>query len=113
MRWVLRAFLRWENIEYFGGDRNNVTLFGTSAGASSVHLHSLNEKSKIFFHKMILQSGCALNNWLIQYDGVEKTRRIAQKAKCRSLKPSDVYEALMKANLKTLALSSKKVQDFG
>jgi carboxylesterase type B len=106
--------LEWihENISEFGGDNENVTLFGESAGASCVHLHLLNSKSRQYFHKIISQSGSPLNNWLIQNDGEEKTRRIAKMSKCLSLKPFDIYNSLMNIDLKQLALSSKKVQDY-
>lgn len=51
--------LRWvqQNVQNFGGDPNNVTLFGQSAGACSVHLHMISDMSKGLFHRAILMSG--------------------------------------------------------
>jgi len=55
------AALKWvqENIEHFGGDRENVTIFGQSAGAISVHMLMISPLSKGLFHKAISHSGAA------------------------------------------------------
>jgi len=52
------AALRWvhENVRAFGGDPNNVTLFGASSGAISVALLMLCEQSRGLFQKAILES---------------------------------------------------------
>jgi para-nitrobenzyl esterase len=52
------AALRWvhANIRAFGGDPNNVTLFGTSSGATAVALLMLCEQSRDLFQKAILES---------------------------------------------------------
>ncbi|XP_018575290.1 juvenile hormone esterase-like [Anoplophora glabripennis] len=57
--------LQWvqENIRNFNGDPNNVTIFGESAGGSSVHYHVLSPRSKGLFHRAILQSGTTFNDF--------------------------------------------------
>ena len=50
--------LKWvrQNISQFGGDPGNVTLFGESAGGTSVSLLCVCEKAKGLFHRAIIQS---------------------------------------------------------
>ena len=51
--------LKWINksIENFGGDKNNITIFGESAGGMSVTVLPLIEGSKGLFKRIISQSG--------------------------------------------------------
>jgi para-nitrobenzyl esterase len=55
------AALRWvrENIARFGGDPNNITIAGQSAGAQDVSLLLLSPAARGLFHKAIAQSGTA------------------------------------------------------
>jgi para-nitrobenzyl esterase len=54
-----QAALKWvqENISHFAGDKNNVTVFGESAGGFSVMTHLASPGSKGLFAKAIVQSG--------------------------------------------------------
>ncbi|KOB65210.1 Uncharacterized protein OBRU01_23794 [Operophtera brumata] len=58
--------LRWvrDNIGSFGGDKDKVTAFGTSAGGMSVHLHLLSHHEKLF-ERAIIQSGPSSSPWTI------------------------------------------------
>ncbi|XP_028635137.1 pyrethroid hydrolase Ces2a-like isoform X2 [Grammomys surdaster] len=69
--------LRWvqKNIIYFGGNHDRVTIFGGSAGGTSVSSHVVSPMSQGLFHGAIMQSGVALLPNIISdtSEGIYKT----------------------------------------
>uniref|UniRef100_A0A0K8TUN9 Carboxylic ester hydrolase n=1 Tax=Epiphyas postvittana TaxID=65032 RepID=A0A0K8TUN9_EPIPO len=74
------AALKWikSNIAQFGGDPDNVTLFGESAGAGCVLFHILSPMSAGLFHKIIAQSGTSINDWAIGHDGRNRAFKVGK-----------------------------------
>lgn len=67
------ALLRWvqKNIESYGGNPNDVTIAGYSAGSMSVDLLMLSKSAEGLFHKVIPESGGNLATYTIQRDPLE------------------------------------------
>jgi para-nitrobenzyl esterase len=67
--------LEWvrDNISRFGGDPNNVTIFGESAGAMSEGVLLAMPKARGLFHRAILQSGAAHH-----VNSLERAEKVAE-----------------------------------
>ncbi|XP_056456992.1 neuroligin-3a isoform X2 [Gadus chalcogrammus] len=96
--------LRWisENIGFFGGDSNRITVFGSGIGASCVSLLTLSHHSEGLFHRAIIQSGSALSSWAVNYQPVKYTRHLAEKVGCNVLDTMDMVDCLRKKGWREL-----------
>ncbi|CAG2105293.1 unnamed protein product [Medioppia subpectinata] len=84
--------LKWvrENIHLFGGDKNQITIFGESAGSWSVSAHILSPLSKGLFKRAIMQSGAQFYN---NKEVVNKTEALSQaKAIAKGLKCNETED---------------------
>ena len=74
--------LKWvkDNNANFGGNLNKVTIFGQSAGATSVSLQLLTPLSNGLFHQAIAESGVDL----IPFGNQPISEGLAQKLDCRT-----------------------------
>ena len=66
--------IRWirKNIEAFGGDPDNITLFGQSAGAISVQTLISSPTTRGMIAKAIMQSGAGVDNPIFKHKTVEE-----------------------------------------
>ena len=76
------ASLKWvkENIASFGGDPENVTIFGQSAGSASVCALMTSPLAQGLFHKVIGQSASCLNAYDSDMTGEERGHQLMREA---------------------------------
>ncbi|XP_053663732.1 esterase B1-like [Anopheles marshallii] len=75
-----RLALQWiqQNVKTFGGDPNNVTIFGASSGGSNVLMHCFSDRSRQYFHKAIAQSATIFADLIFQTEPEERARSLAR-----------------------------------
>lgn len=109
------AALKWvkNNIRNFGGNPENITIFGESAGAGSVSYHLMSPMSRGLFQRAILQSGSAACWWAQDIASREKTLLLAKRLGCFSEDDKTLFEFFKKVpieNLINLKLTFSKAQ---
>ena len=93
--------LRWvhENIAAFGGDPDNVTIFGQSAGGGSVSILPVMKEANQYFQKVIAQSGSTTLAFPVGCKSAQgKTKALLEYTGCKTM--DDI-----------MALSEEKLQE--
>lgn len=98
--------IKWvkDNIASFGGDPENMTIMGQSAGAASVQLQCTSPMTDGLFQKAVMSSGCGLGGMM---SGKEETscdfwQEVMARCGCetpeqfRALPPEQLFEAWQK-----------------
>jgi len=116
------ASLEWvkENISKFGGDPNNITLFGESGGGAKILTLMGTPAAEGLFHKAIVQSG-AVESMGMTLTSVKSSRRVAELTlENLGIKPDEVdkikdipYEKLIEAGNRALNQTAQEQKTIG
>ncbi|XP_015416189.1 PREDICTED: bile salt-activated lipase-like [Myotis davidii] len=99
--WVKR------NIAAFGGDPDNYTIFGQSAGGVSVSLQVLSPYNKGLIRRAISQSGSAVASWAIQRNPLRWAKQIAKNVGCPLDDTARMAKCLKATEPRALTLAHK------
>ncbi|XP_046608887.1 juvenile hormone esterase-like, partial [Neodiprion virginianus] len=109
--------LKWiqDNVQYFGGDANQVTLFGSSSGSIMVHMLALSSLTGGLFHRYITQSGTALTTDAMVPTSVSSNRatRLGQYLACPTNSSSILVNCLKSLSAYQLVGKTSMFHEWG
>ncbi|KAF2902347.1 hypothetical protein ILUMI_03838 [Ignelater luminosus] len=107
--------LRWvrDNIATFGGDPNLVTIFGYSAGGTSVTLHMVSPMSKGLFHRAIFMSCSAFGKWPMETHQFSLAQKQARLLNCPDDTSANIIKCLKTKSAEELGNSLDGFSEFG
>ncbi|GBP82669.1 Esterase FE4 [Eumeta japonica] len=90
------AALKWvkRNIAAFGGDPDNITLFGESAGGTSTSFLIASNLTDGLFNRAIIQSGSFLAHWGINRNPLSASSMLAKELGYNSTDPVELHDIL-------------------
>ncbi|XP_075690825.1 bile salt-activated lipase-like [Rhinoderma darwinii] len=105
--WDQHMAIAWvkRNIAGFGGNVDNITIFGESAGAASVSLQTLTPYNVGLIKRAIGQSGVGLCPWAIQRDPLKWAKQLASRVGCPVNDTAALANCLKKTDAKAITLA--------
>ncbi len=99
-----QAALKWvrRNIRAFGGDPDNVTIFGESAGGLSTFVNLVSPTAHGLFHRAIVESGAYMQTQPTLAQTEATGTRFATAVGCNQSKPTDVLACLRGLSVSTI-----------
>ncbi|CAG9859230.1 unnamed protein product [Phyllotreta striolata] len=103
--------LKWvkKNIAKFGGNPDQITIFGQSAGGGSTNIHLVSPLSRGLFSRSISQSGSSMCPWLLSVNDqtIKNTHKLAKDFNCPTDSSRNMVDCLKNVDFQKIIEQAK------